>query len=435
MNFDILRQKILEKAIRGELVPQLESEPEVIQISKAPKDVPFAIPEKWKWLTIGEIIEKIIGGGTPSKACEEYWNGDIPWASVKDLKGDVLSITKDRITQSGLHNSSSNLIPKGTLIICVRMGLGKISINSIDVAINQDLKAIHVKDYLIDQKYFLYFYKSLSIKGSGSTVRGITTKDLLEMLIPMPPLEEQHRIVEKIKKLFEQIDSAEKAYNELSGPLSERFRQLCLEKAIQGKLVPQLESEPEAAQIGEVPAEIPFEVPKKWKWCRLKELTFPAKQKIPDKEFLYLDVSSIDQTTKSIKGFKKLNSSTAPSRARKSLKEGMVLFATVRPYLLNTVIFEGNKNNIEAIASTAFATFTCNEALLNIYIWLVLQSPYFFDYVSRSQRGVSYPAITDKQFFDAYIPLPPLKEQCRIVAKLNKLLSDVTKIESPVSTP
>jgi restriction endonuclease S subunit len=397
--------------------------------------VPFAIPEKWKWLTIGEIIEKIIGGGTPSKACEEYWNGDIPWASVKDLKGDVLSITKDRITQSGFHNSSSNLIPKGTLIICVRMGLGKISINSIDVAINQDLKAIHVKDYLIDQKYFLYFYKSLSIKGSGSTVRGITTKDLLEMLIPMPPLEEQHRIVEKIKKLFEQIDSAEKAYNELSGPLSERFRQLCLEKAIQGKLVPQLESEPEAAQIGEVPAEIPFEVPKKWKWCRLKELTFPAKQKIPDKEFLYLDVSSIDQTTKSIKGFKKLNSSTAPSRARKSLKEGMVLFATVRPYLLNTVIFEGNKNNIEAIASTAFATFTCNEALLNIYIWLVLQSPYFFDYVSRSQRGVSYPAITDKQFFDAYIPLPPLKEQCRIVAKLNKLLSDVTKIESPVSTP
>ena len=397
--------------------------------------MPFAIPEKWKWLTIGEIIEKIIGGGTPSKACEEYWNGDIPWASVKDLKGDVLSITKDRITQSGFHNSSSNLIPKGTLIICVRMGLGKISINSIDVAINQDLKAIHVKDYLIDQKYFLYFYKSLSIKGSGSTVRGITTKDLLEMLIPMPPLEEQHRIVEKIKKLFEQIDSAEKAYNELSGPLSERFRQLCLEKAIQGKLVPQLESEPEAAQIGEVPAEIPFEVPKKWKWCRLKELTFPAKQKIPDKEFLYLDVSSIDQTTKSIKGFKKLNSSTAPSRARKSLKEGMVLFATVRPYLLNTVIFEGNKNNIEAIASTAFATFTCNEALLNIYIWLVLQSPYFFDYVSRSQRGVSYPAITDKQFFDAYIPLPPLKEQCRIVAKLNKLLSDVTKIESPVSTP
>lgn len=216
---------------------------------------------------------------------------------------------------------------------------------------------------------------------------------------------------------------------------SERFRQLCLEKAIQGKLVPQLESEPEVEQIGEAPAEILFEIPKKWKWCRLKELTFPAKQKIPDKEFLYLDVSSIDQTTKSIKGFKKLNSSTAPSRARKSLKEGMVLFATVRPYLLNTVIFEGNKNNIEAIASTAFATFTCNESLLNIYIWLVLQSPYFFDYVCRSQRGVSYPAITDKQFFDAYIPLPSLKEQCRIVAKLNKLLSDVTKIESPVSTP
>ena len=307
---------------------------------------------------------------------------------------------------------------------------------------SSEFHVLRPNENIVDPKYLLMFLKSPwfvaygieNFKGTAGQQR-LGTLDLKNCLFPLPPLSEQCRISAKINQLFAQIDCAEKAYNELSGPLSERFRELCLEKAIQGKLVPQLESEPEVEQIGEAPAEILFEIPKKWKWCRLKELTFPAKQKIPDKEFLYLDVSSIDQTTKSIKGFKKLNSSTAPSRARKSLKEGMVLFATVRPYLLNTVIFEGNKNNIEAIASTAFATFTCNESLLNIYIWLVLQSPYFFDYVCRSQRGLSYPAITDKQFFDAYIPLPSLKEQCRIVAKLNKLLSDVTKIESPVSTP
>lgn len=87
--------------------------------------------------------------------------------------------------------------------------------------------------------------------------------------LPCPPLEEQQRIIEKTKQLFDQINQAEKAYNELSGPLSERFRQLCLEKAIQGKLVPQLESEPVVNQIGDIPDNCPFRLPGKWKWIKL----------------------------------------------------------------------------------------------------------------------------------------------------------------------
>ena len=209
------RQLCLEKAIQGKIVPQLESEPGVEQIGEAPENVPFAIPEKWKWLTIKEITEKIIGGGTPSKGCADYWNGDIPWASVKDLKGDVLSNTKDHITQAGLDNSSSKLIQKGTIIICVRMGLGKISINSIDIAINQDLKAIFIKENIIDKKYFFFFYKSLSIKGSGSTVMGIKTKDLLSIPIPIPPLDEQRRIVAKLNKLLSSVAQIESSVSTL----------------------------------------------------------------------------------------------------------------------------------------------------------------------------------------------------------------------------
>ena len=212
---EALRKLILQKAVQGKIVPQLESEPGVEQIGEAPENVPFAIPEKWKWLTIKEITEKIIGGGTPSKGCADYWNGDIPWASVKDLKGDVLSNTKDHITQAGLDNSSSKLIQKGTIIICVRMGLGKISINSIDIAINQDLKAIFIKENIIDKKYFFFFYKSLSIKGSGSTVMGIKTKDLLSIPIPIPPLDEQRRIVAKLNKLLSSVAQIESSVSTL----------------------------------------------------------------------------------------------------------------------------------------------------------------------------------------------------------------------------
>ena len=383
--------------------------------------MPFAIPEKWKWLTIGEIIEKIIGGGTPSKACEEYWNGDIPWASVKDLKGDVLSITKDRITQSGLHNSSSNLIPKGTLIICVRMGLGKISINSIDVAINQDLKAIHIKDYLIDQKYFLYFYKSLSIKGSGSTVRGITTKDLLEMLIPMPPLEEQHRIVEKIKKLFEQIDSAEKAYNELSGPLSERFRQLCLEKAIQGKLVPQLESELEVEQIGEAPEDVPFAIPEKWKWVLFSDAVkvissrpFQIKAKEVLEQGLYPVIS---QSKEQIDGYSNDDKKLIPDSE------------------LPIIIFGDHTRTLKYV-DFRFVVGADGTKLLHVktssidpkYFYIALQSMIG----QTRQRGYS----RHFQFLKVlHIPIPPIEEQRRIVAKLNELLDSTSQLERTISTP
>ena len=396
--------------------------------------MPFAIPEKWKWLPLNKFSEK------RRTVSPNTITGEVELWSIPAYDAG----SPEKVNSKHIGSSKKEVVNGDVLLSKIVPNIKRAWIVKSDhphkLASTEWLtfSGKNILDPEFMRQVFLspYFRGKMmdTISGMGSLKRA-NPGILQQTLIPVPHLQEQRRIVTKINQLFEQIDFAEKAYDELSGPLAERFRQLCLEKAIQGKLVLQLESEPEVEQIGEAPAEILFEIPKKWKWCRLKELTFPAKQKIPDKEFLYLDVSSIDQTTKSIKGFKKLNSSTAPSRARKSLKEGMVLFATVRPYLLNTVIFEGNKNNIEAIASTAFATFTCNESLLNIYIWLVLQSPYFFDYVCRSQRGVSYPAITDKQFFDAYIPLPSLKEQCRIVAKLNKLLSDVTKIESPVSTP
>lgn len=141
---------------------------------------------------------------------------------------------------------------------------------------------------LIDSDCAAYFLKQLNLNqyATKTAQPGISVKRISETPFPLPSLEEQRRIVTKINQLFEQIDCAEKAYNELSGPLSERFRQLCLEKAIQGKLVPQLESEPEVTQIGEAPEDVPFAIPEKWKWISasyvqtlVRGITFPASAK------------------------------------------------------------------------------------------------------------------------------------------------------------
>ncbi len=223
-----LRQAILQEAIEGKLTaswreqnPDVESASVLLEKIKYKKEqlikekkikkqkplppinenkIPFKIPDSWEWCRLRDVIIDIRGGGTPSKNNPNYWNGTIPWASVKDLKGEHLQKTKDFITYEGLKNSSSNLIEKNNIIISTRMGLGKIVFNDIDVAINQDLKALYIE--MIDKKYFFYTYKTYTINGRGTTVGGIRQEVLLEFLFPLPPLQEQKEIVRKIENLF-----------------------------------------------------------------------------------------------------------------------------------------------------------------------------------------------------------------------------------------
>lgn len=147
-------------------------------------------------VSLGKHI-KLVGGGTPSKAIEEYWNGDIPWASVKDFKSEYLSSTQDYISPKGVENSSTRVIPKGTLLIATRMAVGKVVIPSIDVAINQDLKAIYCKSSL-NQKFLFYVLKSkadyFDSVATGATVKGLKINHITDLQIPLPPLPQQQKI-------------------------------------------------------------------------------------------------------------------------------------------------------------------------------------------------------------------------------------------------
>lgn len=155
------------------------------------------VPEGWQVKELGDLAEKIEGGGTPSRDVPEYWNGNIPWASVKDLRATTLNTTEESISELGLRNSSSKLIPANTMIIASRMAVGKAVFFDCDVAINQDLKAFYPKANT-DGKFLLQWYLSHSEKieslSTGSTVKGFRLEDLKLLPIKLPPLPEQQKI-------------------------------------------------------------------------------------------------------------------------------------------------------------------------------------------------------------------------------------------------
>lgn len=176
---------------------------------------------------LGELVD-FKGGGTPSRNVEEYWGDSIPWATVKDLnEGITLTDTQEFINELGLKNSASNLIPKGSIIIPTRMALGKVVITEIDVAINQDLKAISIKKDSLDPKYLLWFLVSnkenIVSMGKGATVKGITLDQLKAINVPLPPLEGQRRIASILDKVDELRQKRQQAIEKLDQLLQATF--------------------------------------------------------------------------------------------------------------------------------------------------------------------------------------------------------------------
>lgn len=156
------------------------------------------IPKNWNSKTLGDFLEKMEGGGTPSKENPDFWNGSIPWASVKDVVTHNPYDTQDHISEKGLQNSSSRIVPNGTLIVPTRMALGHAVVFKVDVAINQDLKALYPKKNLLNQYLFHWFNSKkefIERLGSGSTVSGIQQNELKKIKFNLPSLPEQSRII------------------------------------------------------------------------------------------------------------------------------------------------------------------------------------------------------------------------------------------------
>ncbi|WP_313272330.1 restriction endonuclease subunit S [Stenotrophomonas sp.] len=232
-----------------------------------------------------------------------------------------------------------------------------------------------------------------------------------------------------------------------------KLRELILELAMRGKLVPQDAGDESASGLlGRIAKEqrrleaeinikaqkvapdlsgdeIPFEVPASWRWVRVATVGHGWGQKTPDQDFTYIDVGCVDNVSGKILSPNVVPVDAAPSRARKIVKPGTLLYSTIRPYLLNVAVVEDVYAN-EPIASTAFAVVCPYAGMPARYFFWYLRSPVFVRYVESVQMGIAYPAINDSQFFKGPVPLPPLGEQHRIVDKIDELMAFCDRLEA-----
>lgn len=166
-----------------------------------------------------DFVDRIIGGGTPSRENKLFWDGTIPWMTVKDIsESGIIETTMESITLDGLNNSSSNLIPKDTIILATRIALGKVVKTQIDVAINQDLKAIYpIRGVLND--YLFYWFQAnedqIASSGCGTTVKGIRLEDLLKLPAFIPSEEEQHFHLNRLYLIDKQLENIGKYIKDL----------------------------------------------------------------------------------------------------------------------------------------------------------------------------------------------------------------------------
>ncbi len=148
------------------------------------------MPEEWEWVRLGDVADDFVGGGTPSTSNPDYWNGKIAWMTSSHIDGRVVNSGQRLITEKGLKESSTHLIPKGNLLVATRVGIGKAAINSIDVAISQDLTGVIIKRDKVNADYIYWFLltnlNKLKSLAQGSTIKGILKDDLANLKIPLP---------------------------------------------------------------------------------------------------------------------------------------------------------------------------------------------------------------------------------------------------------
>ena len=436
-----LRQKILDLAIHGKLVPQdpndepasvllerikaekerLIKEGKIKRSKKSAKtsdtphyeNVPFEVPDNWVWMTLGEV-GTWQSGGTPSRSNKTYYGGNIPWLKTGDLNDGLISDIPESITEEAVANSSAKINPAGSVLIAMYGAtIGKLGILTFPATTNQACCAC-IEFNAITQLYLFYFLLSqrngFIAKGGGGAQPNISKEIIVNTFIPLPPLSEQQRIVMEIEKWFALIDQVEQGKADLQNTIKQTKSKI-LDLAIHGKLVPQDPNDEPAIELLKRinPSFTPCDnahypqLPSGWAVCRLQ------------------DVVDYEQPTDYIVSSTNYDDSypTPVLTAGKSFIIGYTNDNSGIYQKLPCVIFDDYTSDSKYLNITLKVK---SSAMKILQVHRDVNIEYVSMYMSITRlAGDSHKRYWISGYSKLPIPLPPRKEQDRIVIKVKNL--------------
>lgn len=402
---------------------------------------PFEIPKSWQWVNITEVTSKITDGTHHSP--ENKPIGDFLYITAKNIKYDGIKKDSATYVNSNVHTEIySRCNPEYGDILYIKDGAtaGVVAINDLKVPFSLLSSVALIKPLGILNRYLYYFLRSdfsnssikKSMKGVGIT--RITLRQIEEWNIPVPPYAEQERIVKILDNYFSMLSYLEWNIDTLQESIHNAKSKI-LDLAMQGKLVPQDPADepaadmlrrinPEAKIITDNPHS--WNIPNGWCWVMVSDVFAPMQRKLPEGDnFWYIDIDSVDNK-RNVAYPKNICTTTAPSRASRFTQKGDVVFSMVRPYLRNIALVPED----DCIASTGFYVFHPLDAILSKYSYILTLSSFFVDGLNSFMKGDNSPSINKNNVESFVIPLPPLNEQKRIVAKIEDLYSVLDEIEA-----
>lgn len=464
LDFDAqaLREKILDLAMRGKLVPQdPNDEPASVLLEKikaekeqlikekkikkskplAPitdEEKPFDIPDSWEWVRLGDVSE-IVMGQSPKGSTVNQNNEGIEFHQGKT------EFTEKIIGKSEKYTTTLNkVIDSDYIVMAVRAPVGDVNLLDRKIAIGRGLAGID--SYLNDKEYIYYYLNGIKDyydqRATGSTFKAINGAIIKDTPVPLPPLLEQSRIAAKIAQLFallRKVESSTQQYAKLQTLLKSKV----LDLAMRGKLVEQdPHDEPASVLLEKIKAEKeqlvkegkikkskplppiadeekPFDIPDSWEWVRLGNVTTVGNfhsmnpQDIQDGENL-IELADIESSTGKLIKQETVNGTVGSSKYR--YFKGNVLFAKLRPYLKKVLL--------------APNTGVCTTELLpidginidNHFLYYSFLSDFFFRQIEKEMHGVNLPRVSPKKLSEIIIPIPPVLEQERICNEISHLL-------------
>ena len=469
-----LRQKILDLAIHGKLVPQdpndepasvllerikaekedLIKEGKIKRSKKSAKtsdtphygNVPFEVPEGWVWTTLGEV-GTWQSGGTPSRSNKTYYGGNIPWLKTGDLNDGLISYIPESITEEAVANSSAKINPTGSVLIAMYGAtIGKLGILTFPATTNQACCAC-IEFNAIIQLYLFYFLLSqrneFIAKGGGGAQPNISKEIIVNTFIPLPPLSEQQRIVMEIEKWFALINQVEHGKSDLQTVIKQAKSKI-LDLAIHGKLVQQNPNDDPAIEL-------------------LKRINpdFTPCDNGHSRKFPQSWCSVTVNDVCSIIGGVSYNKADIQDTGIRVLRGGNIQNGKVIDCFDDVFIplsYQNNDNQVQhgdiiVVASTGSQTLigktgfadrdipkTQIGAFLRIvrpkqkalspYIRLIFQTDDYKGYIRNVAKGSNINNVKNAHLQNYQIYLPPLEEQQRIVQKIEALFSVLDNIQN-----